>query len=142
MTERPLPPSWDGSVVLDIGGDIGALVLRCSSDLNGAELDLHPDDATQPNTHSAVRERRLPSGSSYAAVYPALRAGTYSIVGTAQRVSIEGGRVTEVDLDTSAHDPADHHHPHGDHAHAHSHSVDHRFPPDRVGGPTRPLGVR
>jgi hypothetical protein len=128
--------------VLDIGGDVGALVLRCSSDLDGAEFDLHPDDPTQPNTHSAVRERRLPSGSSYAAVYPALRSGTYSIVGTAQRVSIDGGRVTEVDLDTGAHDPTDHQHPYGDHAHSHSHSAGHRSQTDPVGGTTRPLGVR
>ena len=98
VTEHQLPPSWDGSVVLDIGGSIGALVLRVSADLVGKEIDLYPEDPTGPHTHSAVRERRLAIGSSYAAVYPALVAGFYRIEGTNQRVEIEGGRVTEVTL--------------------------------------------
>lgn len=100
MAESPLAPSWDGSVVLDIGGDVGALLLRVPSEMDGREIDLFPEDPNLPHTHSAVRERHLPSGNSYAAVYPALRAGHYTIEGSGQRITIIGGKVTEIDFDT------------------------------------------
>ena len=101
MEEHSLPPSWDGSVVLEIGGDVGALMLRTPPALNGVEIDLDPDDATLPHTHSAVRERQLVNGVSYAAVYPNLKAGHYTIEGSGQRVLISGGRVTEIEFETS-----------------------------------------
>jgi hypothetical protein len=101
MEEHSLPPSWDGSVVLEIGGDVGALMLRTPPALNGVEIDLDPDDATLPHTHSAVRERQLVNGVSYAAVYPNLKAGLYTVEGSGQRVLIHGGRVTEIDFEIS-----------------------------------------
>ena len=94
--EIQLPPSWDGSVVLDIGGDVGALVLHVPPAFDGREIELDPDDSSLPHTHSAVRERRLPGGSAYAAVYPSLRAGTYVVEGSGQRITILGGAVTEI----------------------------------------------
>jgi hypothetical protein len=118
--ERPLPPSWDGSVVLDIGGEVGALVLRASPDLDGEEIDLRPDDPDTPHTHSAVRERRLPTGSMYAAVYPALTAGGYTVVGSTQRVEIHGGQVTEVDLIEDSWDHSARLHSHDGHLHSHA----------------------
>jgi hypothetical protein len=98
MSEPQLAPSWDGSVVLDIGGDIGALVLRTPSLMAGREIDLTLQEDTSLRTHSAVRERRMSSGTSYAAVYPSLRAGSYTVEGSGQRVTIVGGRVTDVEL--------------------------------------------
>jgi hypothetical protein len=98
MSETVFPPSWDGSVVLDIGNDVGALVLHTSVEWLGREIDLIPDDRSIPHTHSAVRERRLPNGSSYAAVYPQLQEGHYTVEGSRQRLVIVGGRVTEIEL--------------------------------------------
>lgn len=98
MSEGPLPASWDGSVVLDIGGDVGALVLRVPPIWNDREIELEPDDPEVAHTHSAVRERRLVNGVSYAAVYPQLKAGFYTVGDSTQRIEIVGGRVTEVDL--------------------------------------------
>jgi hypothetical protein len=72
-------------------------MLRTPSTLNGQEIDLDPDDETAPHTHSAVRERRLLGGVAFAAVYPSLKAGHYTVVGTGQRVAIVGGQVTEVE---------------------------------------------
>jgi hypothetical protein len=97
MSEQQLAPSWDGSVILDIGGDIGALMLHTGASMLGHEIDLFPEDPAQPHTHSAVRERRLVMGVSYAAVYPHLVAGTYEIEGSGQRVTITGGRVSELE---------------------------------------------
>jgi hypothetical protein len=100
MSEPQLPPSWSGSVVLDIGGDVGALMLRTPPTLDGHEIDLTPDDETLPHTHSAVRERQLGSEVSYAAVYPSLKAGMYTVEGSNQRIKVEGGRVTDVKFDS------------------------------------------
>lgn len=97
MSEPQLAPSGDGSVILDIGGDVGALLLRTPPTLVGQEIDLIPDDVTVPRTHSAVRERQLENRVSFAAVYPHLTSGSYTIEGSHQRVTIVGGRVTEVD---------------------------------------------
>jgi hypothetical protein len=88
-------------VVLDIGGDVGALMLRTSASMVGREIDVVPDDETAPHTHSAVRERRSSRGPSFAAVYPHLKSGTYTVEGSAQRVAIVGGRVTDVELDST-----------------------------------------
>jgi hypothetical protein len=96
VSERQLPPSWDGSVVLDIGGDVGALVLHVPSTMDGREIDLDPEDSTSPHTHSAVRERRFQGRTMYAAVYPSLTAGRYVVEGTEQTVTIRGGEVTEL----------------------------------------------
>ncbi len=90
-------PSGPGSVVLDIGPGTGALVLYAPPDLDRAEIEISPvGDPHAPRTHSAVR-RRLTSARagpdadasdadasaaenvSYAAVYPALAAGSYTI---------------------------------------------------------------
>lgn len=94
--EETFAPSWTGSVVLDIGGNIGALVLYVPRELEGSEIELRPDDRHQPLTHSAVRERRGEGDSTYAAVYPRLPAGDYTIVGSTQRITITPGRVVEV----------------------------------------------
>lgn len=108
VSERQLPPSWDGSVVLDIGGDIGALILRTPAAMAGREIDVIPDDRNVAHTHSAVRERRLAQGPSFAAVYPQLVAGTYVVEGSGQRVTIVGGQVTDVEFRGEPH-PSPHH---------------------------------
>jgi hypothetical protein len=44
---------------------------------------------------------RITRDVSYAAVYPNLRAGLYTVEESGQRVVIIGGRVTEVDFEIS-----------------------------------------
>lgn len=97
MGEPQLAPSRDGSVVLDIGGDVGALVLHVPPDMDGREIDLTPDDPEAAHTHSAVRGRHLIHGIWFAAVYPSLKVGVYTVDGSLQRVEIRGGEVTEVE---------------------------------------------
>lgn len=101
VPEQHFGPSHEGSVVLNIGGSIGALVLHTDEDLNGVEIDIHGVSAGTISTHSLVRPRELPQLTAYAAVYPDLPAGRYLVVGTAghldQDFVIDGGRVTELD---------------------------------------------
>jgi hypothetical protein len=95
-----LEPSGDGTVVLEIGGEIGALVLHTPDELNGTEIDIFRCGEDRPAMHSAVRARHLPGGHVHAAVYPTVPEGDYVVasVGTLPElpVTIRGGYVTEV----------------------------------------------
>ncbi|MDQ6850492.1 MAG: phospholipase [Actinomycetota bacterium] len=112
MSEQSqIGPSDDGSVVLDIGGDIGALILHAPKSLAGVEIEISPAGNDTHRSHVAIRERRGISGVRYAAIYPELRAGDYTVWDVngepADRVAIFGGEIAQLDWrhDTSAHLP-------------------------------------
>ena len=92
-------PSGEATVVLDIGGDIGALVLHTPPDLAGTEIDIFRAGEHVPAMHTSVRARQLPGGHVHAAVYPAVPAGDYIVPAVGARaalsVTIRGGCVTE-----------------------------------------------
>ena len=98
MTELAAGPSDPGTVVMELGADIGALVLYTPAALNGSEIEISRDDPGAPRTHSQVRPRHMPNVTRYAAVYPGLRAGRYLVWRDGQRpaatVIITGGQVT------------------------------------------------
>jgi hypothetical protein len=99
MSEPVLGVSGAGSVVLDLGGAIGALVLETPAALSGREIEISlVGTAATHRTHSLVRERKTAAGTSYAAVYPGLTAGRYLIWRHADipvgEVTIDGGMVT------------------------------------------------
>ena len=100
MDGHTLAPTRDASVVADIGGDTGALVLYTPLEWCGAEIDIEPLGHPDRRTHVAVRERRVAAGTVYAAFYPALIAGEYTLLmpppDAPRSVTIEGGTVTEV----------------------------------------------
>jgi hypothetical protein len=98
MTEYVPGPSGSGSVVLDVGPGIGALVLHTPAALDGQEIEISRRDVPAARrTHSQVRERRTAGGVQYAAVYPGLAAGDYTIwrdaISPAGLVTIESGSV-------------------------------------------------
>lgn len=94
-----LGPSQDGSVMLDIGGDVGALVLHASAEMVGTEIEISPTGDDAHRTHVAIRERRGNGSTRYAAIYPGLHAGDYTLWGLdgqpVMQVSITGGTVAE-----------------------------------------------
>lgn len=99
MTETIPAPSGIGTVLLDIGADTGALILHAPAELNGVEIEISPNgvgDAAR--THSRVRERRVGATVRYAAVYPGVPSGTYTVwrdeVTPATTVTVTGGSVT------------------------------------------------
>jgi hypothetical protein len=98
MTESVAGPSGPGTVVLELGADVGALVLLTPAELDGREIEISRDAVPGARrTHSQVRPRHMPAGTKYAAVYPDLPAGQYTIWADEQRpvgrVVITGGRV-------------------------------------------------
>jgi len=99
MHEPAVAPSASGSVVLNLGPGIGALVLHTPRELDGTEIEISPADAGPAHrTHSQVRQRLTQGGEQYAAVYPDLAAGDYTVwrdAGTpAFTVTVDGGRIS------------------------------------------------
>jgi hypothetical protein len=89
------------SVVLDIGQDIGALIIYTDAELRGREIEVSAEGSAATRVHVEVLERWVNGRQVFAAVFPMLRAGGYDIwqhspipSGTA---SIIGGKVTTVD---------------------------------------------
>ena len=86
-----------GSVILELGEGVGALILDAPPELHGHEIEISPL-AGGPRTHSRVRERQTATRTVHAAVYPALAEGDYVVWRAdgipAGRVSIRGGRAT------------------------------------------------
>ncbi len=89
------------ALVLDIGEDVGALILYADESCLGKEIDLTP--AGRPRSHhlhTMVRRRRSLDRSFVAGVYAEVRAGHYTLWGLdgapLAEVTIVGGQVTEI----------------------------------------------
>ena len=97
MTEQVLGTSGPGSVILELGEGIGALILEAPPGLDGHEIEISPS-AGGPRTHSLVRERQDRRRPSYAAVYPVLPEGDYIVWredgAPAGQVTIRGGEAS------------------------------------------------
>lgn len=99
MTEPVAGPSGPGTVVLDLGADVGALILFTPADMDGREIEISRDDDPRGRrAHSQVRRRHVATVTTYAAVYPGLRAGQYTIWRygrhPAATTVITGGQIT------------------------------------------------
>ena len=97
-------PPMGGPVVVDIGGDVGALIVRLDRSRLGGELHLR--QATWHHTvHTGIWDRPLGDQLVTVAVYLALVEGTYEILddtgSTVHRFTVDGGKVAETDLRSS-----------------------------------------
>ena len=102
MTEPTAGPSGPGTVIMELGADVGALVLYTPADLDGEEIEISRDgDPGSRRTHSRVRPRHMPGETRYAAVYPGLPAGRYTVWrderSPAATVTVAGGQVSSCD---------------------------------------------
>jgi hypothetical protein len=100
MTERYSDRVHTETVVLDIGGDTGALIIYAEAELHGREIEVSPRGSTR-RVHVEVLERRINGQPVFAAVFPGLRAGEYDIwenfPKSSGSVRIIGGQVATVD---------------------------------------------
>jgi hypothetical protein len=91
-----------GPAVLDIGGDIGALVATMPSRSVGTELYLRPEDNPSTTVHTGVWERHHAGPGVTAAVFLELRQGTYQVLdehgAPVRAIEIVGGEVATIDL--------------------------------------------
>jgi hypothetical protein len=94
-----------GSVVLDIGGELGAAIVHTPAALVGLEIEIRREGARWDGTHVAVRARSIPGGEVYAALFPGLERGSYEVRvrgddnGLVAAVDVEGARVSETRLE-------------------------------------------
>lgn len=88
-------------VVLDIGGELGALILYCDPELHGVEIEISPDGEDARRSHKQVLERDSGGRAEFTAVYDGLPEGAYTLwvddEPRARGVRIEGGYVAELD---------------------------------------------
>jgi len=119
VSEQIHGPSPAGSVVLNLGANIGALILEADASLLGAEIEIsradlgagagavdgapaaggNDDHAVHAHrTHSMVRERHTVPNPRYDAVFPDLEAGRYTIWRDAETpdatITVVGGQIT------------------------------------------------
>lgn len=85
------------SVILELGADVGALILYTPASLDGQEIEISRG-GDRMRTHSRVRRRDIAGTTVYAAVYPHLPAGDYAIWrdnhSQAAAAAVTGGSVT------------------------------------------------
>jgi len=113
------PFAGQGAVLLDIGGDVGALVVTMPAQLEGIEIEIrpvgaqrhgphdHPDDRTgEPDhgahQHVAVVNRPIQGTHVPSLVFPELVEGRYELYEKGTHlvrltVNITGGEVTSAD---------------------------------------------
>jgi hypothetical protein len=101
MPERSATQVHTEHAVLDIGDDIGALIIHSRRELCGRQIDVSPKERTWQRIHTDVLERRANGSPVFAALFLSLPAGDYIIWGDSSRpvgeITIAGGQVAEVD---------------------------------------------
>jgi hypothetical protein len=100
MTEMHVERVHTENVVLDIGRDIGALIIYTDETWRGKEIEISPKGSDH-RQHNQVHERRFNGRALFAAVYPDVKAGEYTVWqddSTALGpIRIKGGEVTSID---------------------------------------------
>ena len=98
------PWAGQGSVLLDIGGDVGALVVEMPASLAGVEVEIRPVggalDRSVPLPHVAVVDRPVGGRTVPSLVYPDVVEGDYELLlkgfsHVEMVVAVAGGAVTE-----------------------------------------------
>ncbi len=128
MADLENPFAGQGPVMLDIGGDVGALVVTMPLDMEGVEIEIRPDgeeagnisgadhdhgpdtddhDHDHDHAHPHVGVVNRPAGGENipSLVYPELVAGDYVLVPKGGgdpylRATVVGGEVTTMDWAT------------------------------------------
>lgn len=99
---RPRDRVRTQDVLLDIGQDVGALVLYTPPELVGAEVEVSLKLPGSRRVHTDIQERLVGGRLLVAGVYPDLPAGHYVVWmegdRPAREFTIRGGEVTEVAL--------------------------------------------
>lgn len=101
MPEQVIDRVHTEHAVLDIGDEVGALIIHCQPGLRGKQIDISRRGYEWARLHTDVLERRVNQHSMFAALFLALPAGDYIIWGNGVEpvgeVTITGGQVAEVD---------------------------------------------
>lgn len=104
------PHAGQGAVLLDIGGDVGALVVSMPTDTDGLEVEIRPAGSTgapghHHYPHVAVVARPTAHGVAHTLVYPSVHEGDYELYPlpagpVAMTATVSGGSVTRASWPT------------------------------------------
>ncbi len=90
------------SSLLDIGGDVGALVVYLPARPPSGELEACPSGRPTARFHTGVHLRETGVGPAHVAVFPSVLRGVYDVLDEAgapiARVAVAGGAVSELNL--------------------------------------------
>ena len=125
MRSAENPYAGQGPVLLEVGGDVGALLVSMPASLEGVEIEIRPQQpANQPHqpathshshshdhgdhphlTHVEVLPRPTPGGVVHCAVFPQLSQGRYELYERPSgpvllEVTITGGQITQASWPT------------------------------------------
>lgn len=99
-SEHHEPGAWP---VLDVGGEVGALVVHLAAMPAGGELEAQPAGDGSRRFHTGVHLRQVGGRTGRVALFPALAQGRYELLDDTRRplatVEVAGGRVTELHLE-------------------------------------------
>ena len=88
-------------VVLDIGGEIGALIVHTDGGMHGVEVEISATGNDDERSHKDVLEREINGRPAYTAVFDKIREGTYTLwvdgVARSRGVTITGAEIAELD---------------------------------------------
>jgi hypothetical protein len=96
-------PPAGGPVVLDIGGNVGALIVHLDDErLIGHELHVRPVGAVGDTTHTGIWQRRIGDRDEVLAIFPELVADTYDVFdmggAVAAKLTVHGGAIAELTM--------------------------------------------
>jgi hypothetical protein len=88
--------------VLDIGGDIGAMIVYLDQIPPSGELMAHPPGRPAEHFHTGVHPRKMGGTTVAVAIFPEAVEGSYDLLDPEgipmARIEVTGGRVSELDL--------------------------------------------
>jgi hypothetical protein len=88
-------------VVLDIGDDIGALILHTHAEMVGVEVEISASGEDDRRSHKDVLEREINGRPAYTAVFDNISEGSYTLwvddVARERDVIVTGGAISELD---------------------------------------------
>ncbi|WP_240670545.1 phospholipase [Actinoplanes solisilvae] len=100
------PPSWhsmtpsgQGTVMLNIGAGIGALIINTPGRMHGREIEVSPVDDAATRTQAAVRARYVRGGVCFSVVLDSLPEGRYTVwdnpITPLGEIDVPGGGVAQ-----------------------------------------------
>ena len=88
-------------VILDIGEDVGALIVHTGAEMHGVEVEISPTGQDNHRAHKEVLEREVNGRPAFTAVFDKVPGGSYTLwvdgVAREREVPVSGGVVAELD---------------------------------------------